>query len=43
MTGPDKLGWALLGTWCVYQMVQALRCLYYLLLEPWTLDEDEDE
>jgi len=39
----DKLLYATLGSWCVYNLVQALRCVYYVLFEPWVLEEDEDE
>lgn len=43
MTDFDKVFWAALGTWCVYQIVQAVRCAYYVMFEPWVLEQDEDD
>lgn len=42
MTQLDKLFWSGLGTWCVYQLVQALRCIYYVMFEPWVLEQEDD-
>lgn len=40
---PKHIFWAGLGAWCVYQMVQALRCVYYLLFEPWVVEEEDED
>jgi hypothetical protein len=43
MSEPSKVFWTLLGTWCVYQLIQALRCAYYVMFEPWVVEQDEEE
>jgi len=42
MSEPNKVFWTLLGTWCVYQLIQAIRCAYYVMFEPWVVEQDED-
>ena len=37
------LFWSGLGAWCIYQLLQALRCIYYIVFEPWVVEEDEDD
>lgn len=43
MIDPSKAAWACLGAWCVYQMVQATRCCYYIMFEPWVLEEEDED
>ena len=42
-TETSRFFWAALGTWCIYQIVQALRCLYYVMCEPWVLEQEDEE
>lgn len=40
---PSLAFWAGIGAWCVYQMVQALRCIYYVIFEPWVVEEEDED